>query len=66
MTSVFLPVAQWLVSCLATIGGSCRKLFTTKALALLEQPVVPAHVKVAWNDAHAALLASRGDEGQIT
>lgn len=52
----FLGVAQWLVSSLATIGADCRKTFTEKALALLEQPQVPAHVKIAWNEAHAALL----------
>jgi hypothetical protein len=52
----FLPVATWLVSCLGTIGATCRKIFTENILVLLAQPSVPAHVKIAWNEAHAALL----------
>jgi hypothetical protein len=52
----FLPVASWLVSCLGTIGPSCRRMFSERMLTLLEQPTVPAHVKIAWNDQHTALL----------
>lgn len=53
----FLPVVSWLISCLGTVGTSCRKLFNENALALLDQPTVPAHVKIAWNEKHSALLA---------
>ena len=55
--SVFLPVAGWLVKLsLGTIVAPCRRLFAEKVIGLLEQPTVPAHVKVAWNEKHASLL----------
>lgn len=52
----FLPIANWLVSCLGTIGPKCRRIFNEKTLALMDQPSVPAHVKIAWNEKHALLL----------
>jgi SacI restriction endonuclease len=52
----FLPVVSWLLNCLGTVGARCRKIFSEKALALLDQPTVPAHVKIAWNEKHTALL----------
>lgn len=52
----FLPIASWLVSCLGTIGPGCRRLFNERVLALMDQPTVPAHVKIAWNETHAMLL----------
>jgi hypothetical protein len=52
----FLPIAPWLVSCLGTIGPRCRKIFNEKALALMDQSTVPAHVKIAWNEKHVQLL----------
>jgi hypothetical protein len=52
----FLPVGPWLVNCLGTIGSKCRKIFSEKMLVLMDQPTVPAHVKIAWNEKHAELL----------
>jgi len=53
----FLPVKDWLVNSLGTIGPSCRGIFTSEFLKLLDSPDVPANLKVAWNDQLKALLS---------
>src|ERR1700733_8540199 len=45
----FLPVKDWLVSTLGTVGPRCRAEFTVNFLALLGSPDVPATLKLAWN-----------------
>lgn len=47
----FLPVREWIVNNLSTIGARCRSIFTRETIALLETPETPAKIKVAWNDA---------------
>jgi hypothetical protein len=46
----FVPLAEWLVHNLATIGPRCRALFQAKMIELLSEPGTPAEVRVAWND----------------
>jgi hypothetical protein len=45
----FLPVKEWLINSLGTIGPRCRAMFTTNFLALLGSLDVPAALKLAWN-----------------
>lgn len=52
----FLPVREWLVHSLATIGARCRPDFTVHVLALLRGRDVPASMKLAWNDKLRGLL----------
>jgi hypothetical protein len=52
----FLPLAPWIVSCLGTIGPSCRRRFTERLIELLDQPSTPARVKIAWNEKVGSLL----------
>ncbi|MFQ5915330.1 MAG: restriction endonuclease, SacI family [Nitrospinota bacterium] len=56
----FLPVKNWLVNSLGTIGPRCRGVFTNVFLSLLENRDVPSTLKVAWNDEVRALLAGTG------
>ncbi len=46
----FVPLADWLIHNLATIGRTCRALFQTKMIELLSVQGVPAEIRVAWND----------------
>ena len=46
----FVPLTGWLIHNLATIGRTCRALFQTKMLELLNAQGVPAEIRVAWND----------------
>lgn len=46
----FVPLADWLVHNLATVGPNCRSLFQTKMINLLGAQGMPAEIKVAWND----------------
>lgn len=46
----FVPLAEWLVLNLATIGPECRSLFQAKMIELLGAQGVPAEIRVAWND----------------
>ncbi len=46
----FLPVKDWLVSTLGTVGPRCRADFTVKFLALLGSADVPVTLKLAWNE----------------
>ena len=46
----FVQVNSWLVNNLATIGATCRSVFTREILALLDTQDVPARIKLAWND----------------
>jgi hypothetical protein len=46
----FVPLAEWLVHNLATVGPACRSLFQTKMIELLGAKGVPAEIRVAWND----------------
>jgi SacI restriction endonuclease len=45
----FLPVGDWLVHSLGTIGPRCRSQFITNFIALLRAGDVPAALKLAWN-----------------
>lgn len=46
----FLPVKDWLVNCLGTIGHKARSIFTKEFVNLLDNREIPAALKVAWND----------------
>ncbi|CAH0313495.1 restriction endonuclease, SacI family [Roseomonas sp. CECT 9278] len=46
----FLPVKDWLVSTLGTIGPRCRAEFTVLFIAQLNSTDVPASLKLAWNE----------------
>jgi hypothetical protein len=46
----FVPVKDWIITTLTTIGPRCRAMFTVEFLKLLENRDVPAALKVAWND----------------
>jgi hypothetical protein len=46
----FLPIREWLVNCLGTIGSRCRPIFMDELLGLLDNPSIPAAVKVAFNE----------------
>jgi hypothetical protein len=46
----FLPVKDWLVSTLGTIGPRCRAEFTVHFLEQLGAADVPAALKLAWNE----------------
>ncbi|MBF6559304.1 MAG: hypothetical protein IVW56_03355 [Candidatus Binataceae bacterium] len=46
----FVPLADWLVHNLATIGRTCRALFQAKMIELLSAQGTPAEIRVAWND----------------
>lgn len=46
----FVPLAEWLIHNLATVGSSCRALFQSKMIELLEAQGTPAEIRVAWND----------------
>ena len=52
----FLPVRDWLVNTLGTIGREGRDAFTREFLKLLDSRAVPVTVKVAWNDQVRALV----------
>lgn len=54
----FLPVKEWLINSLGTIGPGCRSMFTGKFLALLGDRDVPAGLKLAWNDQIQRLVES--------
>lgn len=45
----FVPLKGWLVHNLATIGPTCRTLFQSKMIDLLNSPGVPAEIRVGWN-----------------
>ncbi len=46
----FVPLVEWLVHNLATVGPACRSLFQAKMIELLGAQGVPAEMRVAWND----------------
>jgi SacI-like restriction endonuclease len=46
----FVPLAEWLVHNLATVGPACRSMFQAKMIDLLSARGVPAEIRVAWND----------------
>ncbi len=52
----FLPVKDWLVSTLGTIGPRCRAQLTVNFLAQLNSADVPVTLKLAWNDHIRRLL----------
>lgn len=54
----FLPVADWLINNLATIGRRCREHFTAELVQAVDAPNVPARVKLGWNNiVHATVGA---------
>jgi hypothetical protein len=52
----FIPVRDWVMTILATVGLRCRRIFTEAVLALLRERDVPAALKVAWNNQIRALI----------
>ena len=52
----FVPVKDWVLTTLSTIGPRCRRIFTESVLALLRDRAVPSALKVAWNDQIRALI----------
>lgn len=45
----FLDIGTWITQVLGTIGTDGRQMFTRNFLDLLNQPTVPAVLKVRWN-----------------
>ena len=52
-----IPVKDWILTVLSTIGPRCRRIFTERFMELLGAKGVPAALKVAWNDQLDRLLA---------
>lgn len=52
----FVPVRDWILTTLSTIGPRCRAAFTEAFLALLGAQGVPSTLKVAWNDQVQGIL----------
>ncbi len=46
----FLQIKDWLIHLFGAFGIRGRKLFVNNFLQLLNEPGVPASLKVAWND----------------
>lgn len=46
----FVELRPWLVNNLTTVGAQCRAGFGRHFTSLLDQPTVPAALKVTWND----------------
>jgi len=46
----FLPVKDWIITVLTSLGTQGRTIFTSNLLSLLESKDTPAAIKVAWND----------------
>jgi hypothetical protein len=53
----FVPLTDWLVTVLMTLGSSGRKALTEKIIELLDSFDVPATMKVAWNDQVRSIVA---------
>lgn len=53
----FLPVRDWLLHTLGTVGPRCRGTFTSAFLELLGRRETPANLKLAWNEAVRDLLS---------
>jgi hypothetical protein len=52
----FLPVKDWLLSSLGTVGPRCRADFTLNFIRLLGAADVPVTLKLAWNQHVRRLL----------
>lgn len=52
-----IPVKDWIITVLSTIGPRCRRIFTERFMELLGAKGVPAALRVAWNDQIGKLLA---------
>ena len=52
----FMPVREWLLHTLVTVGSRYRPEFTVQVLALLREKDVPTAVKRAWNEKVRAVL----------
>jgi hypothetical protein len=52
----FLPVKDWLLSSLGTVGPRCRADFTLNFIRLLGAADVPVRLKLAWNQHVRRLL----------
>lgn len=53
----FVPIQDWIMASLTTLGPRCRRIFTERFRELLARREVPAALKVAWNDQLGQLLA---------
>ena len=54
----FVPVKDWIITTLTTIGSKCRAQFTENFIELLSVGTVPGKLKVAWNDLIQGLVVS--------
>ena len=48
-TTNLVDIVEWVHNALAVVGTSGRNSFNSHLQALLEEPAVPKHLKVAWN-----------------
>jgi hypothetical protein len=46
----FVPVKDWIITTLTTIGPRCRAMFTEALTELIGSREVPAALKVGWNE----------------
>lgn len=53
----FVPVRDWIMTTLTSIGPKCRAKYTANLLALLSRKEVPATIKQNWNDQIAIVAA---------
>jgi hypothetical protein len=55
----FLPVKQWLLDGLATVGNRWRLRFAQHVLESLRGKDIPAGMKLAWNETVREILGSQ-------
>ena len=53
----FVDIVEWVHNALAVVGTSGRNSFNSHLQALLEEPDVPKHLKVAWNSQVARMTS---------
>src|SRR5690606_15455230 len=52
----FVPIRDWILTVLSTLGAEGRVTFTSSVIALIDAQEVPAALKVAWNEHVRAIL----------
>ena len=53
----FVPIRDWILTVMTTIGPRCRRIFTERFRALLGARTVPGTLKAAWNNLLGRILA---------
>jgi hypothetical protein len=53
----FVPVKNWIITVLSTLGASGRQTFTDKLVDALDDVKIPAAIKVSWNKHVRTILA---------